>query len=296
MPELPEVEAIRSSLSRHIKHSLIERVDVFHPDVLIDCRSEHGKLCLTGRTIRDLTRRGKYLLMHLDDDLVVIMHMRMTGKLLYYPLNPAVESHDEDDLPAHTHLRFYLTHADQSQGVMLFQDVRRFGRFVCSRKAGLVDIKGGFPRLGPEPLTKAFSVDYLWNQMKRHGGMTIKALLLRQETVAGIGNIYADEILFAAGVHPARRVRRLRRYEVESIVSKTKEILKSSIEVGGTTFKDYVDADNQMGKFGDRLNVYRRSGKPCVRCESLLRRINVAGRNTTFCPNCQPRSHPVKRK
>ncbi|MGI6546109.1 MAG: bifunctional DNA-formamidopyrimidine glycosylase/DNA-(apurinic or apyrimidinic site) lyase [Fastidiosipilaceae bacterium] len=296
MPELPEVETIRTSLSRHIKNSVIERVDVFRPDVLIDCRSEHGELLLTGRTVRGLTRRGKYLLMHLDDDLVVIMHMRMTGKLLYFPLTSAVGSLEEVDLPAHTHLRFHLIHPDQSEGVMLFQDVRRFGRFVCVRKADLAGIKGGFSRLGPEPLTAAFSVDYLWNQMKRHGGLTAKALLLRQETVAGIGNIYADEILFAAGVHPARRVRQLRRYEVESIVSKAKQILKSSIEVGGTTFKDYVDADNQMGKFGDRLNVYRRSGQPCIRCGSLLLRINVAGRNTTFCPDCQPRSLPVKRK
>lgn len=284
MPELPEVETIRRSLLKHIDQATIDGLDVLYPGIISGQKAGWQPSDLIGQTIVTLTRRGKYLLMHLSRGDIVIMHMRMTGKLLYRE-NP-------EDLPPHTHLHFYLAKQDGSRAHILFEDVRRFGRFFCLPKEELKNLGGGFGSLGPEPLTSAFSVDSLWAAVKRYPKRSVKALLLSQDVVAGIGNIYADESLFLSNIHPARRCRSLRRYEVAVLVPVIKKVLRAAIEAGGTTIRDYVDADDKSGTYGATVRVYGRAGKPCIECGTKLEKIREAGRGTVLCPQCQPRTGP----
>ncbi len=275
MPELPEVETIRRSLLERIDKSVIRDVFIYHPDVFLNI--DH--LPLQNWQIQAIRRRGKYLLFDLlhDDDpvlsAVMIIHLRMTGKLLY-------EEHPPE-IAKHTHVRLQF-----DQACLDFNDVRRFGRIALYLKGHELQDQG-YASLGPEPLSSDFSETYFLQICKRFSRSTIKALLLNQKAIAGIGNIYADESLFRAGIRPGRRVGSISGKKLKILYQKIREVLAEAIGHHGTSFRDYVDGLGNKGFFQLQLAVYQRTGEPCPQCVSPIRNMQVARRSSHYCPNCQ---------
>ncbi|MDO5734298.1 MAG: bifunctional DNA-formamidopyrimidine glycosylase/DNA-(apurinic or apyrimidinic site) lyase [Eubacteriales bacterium] len=274
MPELPEVESIRQSLIPLIQGKEISALEVLHPDVFENPFNYN----LRAAKIERLSRSGKYLQIHLSNGCFLLIHLRMTGKLLY---------HEElEEIKAHTHLRFTLKDADGKNSYLDYNDVRRFGRVGLYRDKSEV-ILPGFRALGPDALAADFSSDYLYAQAKRYPKRPIKALLLDQTIVAGLGNIYCDEALFRAGIHPKRASGRISKARIEALFAEIKPLLLESIGLKGTSFSDYVDGLGKKGSFIEKLKVYGKKGEPCPNCGRPLLAEQIAGRTTVFCPRCQ---------
>jgi formamidopyrimidine-DNA glycosylase len=234
---------------------------------------------LPGRSVEELRRRGKYLIMCLSGGWRLTAHLRMTGRLLWYDAATSPGPH------THVILDFQLG------GQLHFQDFRRFGRWWLTDAAGL-DSLSGLAALGPEPIDPNFSGRVLRARLgldgKGWGGRArIKNALLDQKVIAGLGNIYADEALFAAGIHPLRTVGDLTDDEIERLAAACRQVLNDGIAHRGTTFRDYVDGQGQKGEHKNFLRVFQREGEPCFQCGSPIRRINVAGRSFFHCPACQ---------
>jgi formamidopyrimidine-DNA glycosylase len=227
---------------------------------------------LDGRLIERLGRRGKYLIASLEDDVHLVMHLRMTGNLLF---------RDDDELPPHT--RVVVDLDDRHR--LLFVDVRRFGTGdVLLGSDALAEYFDS--RLGVEPLSPDFTAEALRAQA-RGRRQPVKAFLLNQERVAGVGNIYADEALFRARIHPLRAVGTLKRAQIEALRDAVVETLELGIDSKGASIDDYRHIDGAEGSFQDRFLAYSRAGEPCVRCGTPIRKIRAAGRGTYFCPSCQ---------
>lgn len=275
MPELPEVETVVNTLLPELEKKRIVAVQVLHPQVIGYPPSplQFARM-LCGDTYTGGWRRGKYILFSLAGEKTLICHLRMTGKLLYSHGN-----HEERE--RHTHLR--LIHEDGSS--LSYVDTRRFGRLYCV-KQGEEDRAGNLGALGPEPLSKDWTPARMAGDLKRRRGC-IKGILLDQTFVAGLGNIYVDEILFQAGLHPETPGCVLTEEEVESLHRIMKETLLTAIANRGTTFRDYRDGWNQGGENQTQLKVYGKEGAPCPRCGELLQRKKVCGRSSFFCPLCQ---------
>lgn len=279
MPELPEVETVRLTLAPQLAGRTIRAVAVLHPDVVAGpgVTPESFSDRLTGATFTGLRRRGKYLVVALraaGGPVRLILHLRMTGRLTV--VDP------DDEVPKHTHLRFALDDGRE----LRFTDPRRFGR------AHLVSGKAeggpkGLAGLGPEPLGRGFGAKELGARLAGRKAR-LKALLLDQTVVAGVGNIYADETLFRAGLHPARRACDLTGEDVARLCKSLRSVLRQAIGQGGTTIRDYVDGRGRRGEFVLSLQVYGREGEPCMRCGTQVERAIIAGRSTHFCPRCQP--------
>lgn len=272
MPELPEVETVRRSLEAHLLGKKIVRVEIYNEAILKG--DFKAKLAFASevqnQAVQTVGRRGKYLLMQLSQGWIVC-HLGMTGRLYIAQKDKEIEKHE--------HIVFELDNK-----VMIFKDVRRFG-FIAYFKQN----PENFPplsKLGYEPLEGMFDATYFY-QCCQKSSRKIKALLLDQHIVCGIGNIYADEILFASSIHPARRANTLSLSECGRLVKEGKRILKLAIEAGGSSIRDYVDANENEGHFQLSHKVYGRSGKDCVVCGETLERIEVAGRSSVFCPQCQ---------
>lgn len=273
MPELPEVETVRRRLDAALRGKQWLDVQVLHTDV-IRSREDPEVFCqrLAGRTVQGVARRGKYLVIDLDGERL-LCHLRMTGRLMLAGADEA--------LAPHTHLRVAL--ADGRE--LRFQDTRRFGGFY------LIGAKGegapaGYRALGPEPLAADFTADMLGKQLE--GRRTyLKAALLDQATVAGLGNIYVDEALFRAGLSPTRTSGTLSDTELRRLHRAIRAVLREAIEQRGTTFSDYLDSDGAPGSYGQSLRVFRRQGEACPRCGRPLVKSRVAGRGTHYCPHCQ---------
>lgn len=273
MPELPEVETVRRSLTDLVLHKKITRVEIFKPAILA-LGDEAAYAGLAGRELADIGRRGKYLLFRLNEpaDLLWVVHLRMTGKLLYHRQSEPLQKHD------HARLEF----ADGSE--LIYNDTRAFGRFWLTQDATQVS---GLNSLGLEPLDADFSAAYWQEKIKRRPKMLVKAGLLDQTMVAGLGNIYADEVLFQAGVHPERTLGSLTEAENQRLAQAMREILQASIAQRGTTFRDYVDGNNEKGGYQEFLRVFQKLNQPCPNCGEQIQRIRVAGRSSYFCPHCQ---------
>lgn len=273
MPELPEVETVRRSLLRVLPHKKISSVDIITPSI-IALGDAAAFAALAGAEIADIGRRGKYLLLNLADGRSCVVHLRMTGKLLYREHPAALQKHD--------HARFAFVDGSE----LVYNDTRRFGRFwLCAD--GDTSQVSGLSTLGAEPLDDDFSVEYWQQQTVRRKNARIKAVLLDQRVVAGLGNIYADEVLFRAGVHPERKVGSLTREENMRLAEAMRDILRDAIRMRGTTFRDYVDGNNQRGSYQELLQVFQKAGEKCPRCGAVIERIKVAGRSSCFCPECQ---------
>jgi formamidopyrimidine-DNA glycosylase len=261
MPELPEVETIVRGLAPRLAGTRIlaaefrcTRVLRGHPERIV------------GKTIRTVRRHGKYIVIDFADASVSLgIHLGMTGKLLMDP-----------DLGAHSHAIITL-----DRGVLVYDDIRQFGRIELSEQ-----FAARLEKLGPDPLS--LTADSFVSRLRARHAM-VKPLLLNQNFLRGMGNIYTDEALHRAGVHPRALASRLTRERAARLHHAIQEVLLESIETGGSSVSDYVDSEGRRGSFQLRHRVYGREGKPCLACASPIRRILVAQRGTHFCPKCQKR-------
>lgn len=232
---------------------------------------------ISGRRIERVCRRAKYLLIEMAGGHVMLVHLGMSGSLTHrgHSFNSAAFS------PRHDHIEFALDDGSK----LVYNDPRRFGLIKIVARAELNEI-AELKYLGPEPLDREFTADYLW-QASRGRTAAIKSLLMDQRIVAGVGNIYASEILFRAELRPTRRAVRVTRKEIGRIVAATRQVLNEAIGSRGTTFRSYRDSRGQPGRFAQRLRVYDREGKPCLRCGTPIRSIVLGQRSTYYCPLCQ---------
>ncbi|MDK2855895.1 MAG: formamidopyrimidine-DNA glycosylase [Bacillota bacterium] len=276
MPELPEVETIRRTLEPCLIGRAVERVEVLRPKQLGNVTPADLERRLVGRRIEGVGRRGKYLLVHLEGGEVLVFHLRMTGRLIFYPEGAPVTPY--------TRLVLGLT----SPAELHLHDVRSFAVLWLTTE-DKVNALPGLAALGPEPLEPFFTPQELKAALAGRRS-SIKSLLLNQETVAGLGNIYADEALFRAGINPLRPGNSLTPEEVNGLWRAIREVLEEAISSGGTSFRDYVDGRGRPGAFQTRLSVYGRKGEPCRRCGTLLVGARLGGRSTVYCPRCQPLS------
>lgn len=274
MPELPEVETVRQSLETLILGSRILSIHEITPGVLLDWSCGPAK----GLAICAIRRRGKYLLMELEQGEMLVAHLRMTGQFNYLEQPTDPRKHD--------HIRFDLILPDGRSAWLIFHDTRRFGRIWRLHESQLDQI-GGLASLGPEPLDPALNGTILQARLQRRARTSLKAALLDQTVIAGLGNIYADESLFLAGLHPNRTVGTLNTSDTEKLLACLRMVLTKAVQARGTSIKDYVDALNVRGTFQYQLQVYGRGGLPCNRCGRTLDKLTVAGRTTVCCRSCQ---------
>jgi formamidopyrimidine-DNA glycosylase len=277
MPELPEVETIRRQLAPHAEGLVLDRLEVLDPRWCEPAPPAEVAAAVEGRTISALGRRGKYLIWELSDEVHLVMHLRMTGSLLLVPA--------EDDDPERPYLRARIVLGDGRR--VLFVDPRRFGTgIVLLGDAARDDYFAG--RVGVEPLAPDFTGEAL--RALAHGRRApVKSFLLNQERIAGVGNIYADEALFRARIHPLRGVDRLRPGQLSELRDAVVASLELGIDSRGATIDDFRDIDGARGSFQDRFLVHRREGEPCPRCGTPIRKMRAAGRGTYVCERCQPR-------
>ena len=285
MPELPEVETVRRGLNRVTLHQVIWGGDVLLPRTIAHPFPVGDFLtAMAGCQIQAWQRRGKYLLAGLVKPRLnapaeaagwLGVHLRMTGQLLWV-------SQDEP-LPKHCRVRLFFP----QQQELRFVDQRTFGQMWWVSPAELPEtIITGLQRLGPEPFSIEFSIDYLTAQLRR-SQRPIKNALLDQSLVAGVGNIYADEALFLSQIHPQTPAAALILQQIERLRSAIVQVLQDSIDAGGTTFSDFRDVQGINGNYGGQAWVYDRANQPCRRCGTLIQRIKLAGRSAHFCPQCQ---------
>jgi formamidopyrimidine-DNA glycosylase len=272
MPELPEVETIRRDLlpllrGRAFTHAWVS------PDALRLVQAlplaDFTRL-LPGKRIEDISRRGKFLVFHLSGGLYLVVHLRMTGALL----------HRASGAPPDRYVRAVLSLDDGSE--LRFSDLRKFGALWLVPDPSMV-----LGRLGPEPLEGGLTPSLL-RELTARRRAPIKSVLLDQRALAGLGNIYADEALFDAGLHPQRPASSLSDPEVERLHEAIRRVLTAALEDRGASFRDYVDASGQEGRHQFRVKVFRRTGQPCYVCGHEIARVKVAGRSSHFCPKCQP--------
>ncbi|MGQ7392390.1 DNA-formamidopyrimidine glycosylase [Streptococcus suis] len=271
MPELPEVETVRRGLNRLVKGKKIERVRVDYPRMIVT-GADSFREQLVGQTIMEVDRRGKYLLLYLTD-FVLISHLRMEGKYNLF----------HDVVPASKHFHVFFALSDGS--TLVYQDVRKFGTMELLGKAD-VDAYFISRKIGPEPTEEDFVLEEFALKLAK-SRKPIKAHLLDQSLVAGLGNIYVDEVLFKAQVHPAQTSNLLSAEQVADLRQATIEVLQLGIEKGGSTIRTYKNALGMDGTMQDYLQVYGKTGQACPRCQTEIIKIQLSGRGTHFCPKCQ---------
>ena len=273
MPELPEVETIKRILAPQLIGRIVEAVDIRNAQVIAHPSAEDLAAGLQGQRISDLTRRGKYLTLHLDSGDCLALHLRMTGQLLVMPADTPVEKH--------THLILGL-----SEGMQLrYIDMRRFGRFWFLR-AQEEDAFTGQAGLGLEPTDTSLTAAYLSEKLGKRK-KPVKEMLHDQTIVAGIGNIYSDEILFAAGIHPKTACAALTETDWARLAKKVREVILWAIDVNAMTPEEYLRGRGKEYRNMPYLRVYGRSGQPCSVCGSILEKTTVGGRSSCYCPRCQ---------
>lgn len=280
MPELPEVETVRKGLNQQVAGAVIQSVDVFWNRMITPpFSSQRFKEVLVGEQIHTVERRGKYLIFLLDH-WAMISHLRMEGK---YKVTSS-----EDPYKKHTHVVFHL--ADSRD--LRYLDVRKFGRFTLV-PIDKQDEYEPFIKLGPEPIPDCFHASEFQERLSRTG-RAIKAVILDQHVVAGVGNIYADESLFEARIHPAKPANALTDEETVQLHDAIIHVIQQAIRAGGSTIRTYKNSLGEAGKFQLSLNVYGKKGEACPRCGHPIQKIRVAQRGTHFCPNCQRTALPLQ--
>ena len=272
MPELPEVEVIRRQLERELPGARIASCEVYLPRLVTYPTPLGYRRGLKGRRVERVGRRGKYLLLGLDDGRELVLHLGMTGSLLLVPRG--------SERPRHAHILYRLEDGRD----LLFVDPRTFGETALLRAGDRSPLRG-LQRMGPEPLSREFSAAALRSALR--GACRVKPALLDQSRVAGIGNIYADESLHRAGINPLRRLDTLTPAEIRRLHAALRAVLREAIARGGSSVSDYINLRGERGDFQDRHRVYRREGEPCPRCGEAIRREVISGRGSYFCPRCQ---------
>ncbi len=283
MPELPEVETIKRQLNRLIVGKEFGEVKIFSPKVSNFSENKFREIAV-GAEIIKISRRAKILIIGLDNGWTMLVHLKMTGQLIYRP------SARNSRLPENKHARaaFYFIGGSE----LLFNDSRKFG-YIKLLKAKNLENFWAERKFGPEALDKKFDAGKLKKIFVVRPKMKIKQFLIDQKNIAGIGNIYSDEILFFAGVHPCRQAGSLSSAEIKKIFQGMKKILTLAIKLRGTSSSDYMDALGRKGRFASRLKVYGREGEKCVKCRETIKRIRINGRSACFCPTCQTDAAPI---
>jgi formamidopyrimidine-DNA glycosylase len=273
VPELPEVETIRRQLAPHLEGRTLLDVEILDPRWTRPAGRRRVEDELRGRVVEQVGRSGKYLVWRLTGERFLLIHLRMTGALLFDP--PAD--------PPHTRVRFMLDGGHR----LVYNDPRRFGTGHLLHGAPARDAYLG-ERLGPEPLTPAFTPAYL-RAAARDRTAPVKAFVLDQKRIAGVGNIYADEALFRARIHPLRPAGALTRAQLDALHAAIEHALAAGIDAKGATIDDFRHVDGAQGSFQDLFLVHQREGRPCPVCATTIRKLVVGGRGTYVCERCQPR-------
>jgi len=271
VPELPEVETVVRGLVPRLSGHRIASVVVHRPDI-VDIPVRQFRSRLKDRTVNGVHRRAKYIVIDLDDDSILTVHLGMTGKLLFFEAGQAPQT-------THPAVRFRLT----AGPMLVYDDVRRFGRIWWGRRSAWAERSA---RIGPEPLARTFTWHTLFAGLQASRAPT-RSWLLDQRRIAGVGNIYANEALFLAGVHPSRPACAVDEPEARALHAGLKRTLSNAIRGGGTTLNDYRDATGAPGRYASRLRVYGRDGDACAVCATAIERTVFAGRSAFFCPACQ---------
>ncbi|GKT02474.1 DNA-formamidopyrimidine glycosylase [Furfurilactobacillus sp. WILCCON 0119] len=271
MPELPEVETVRRGLTKMVVGKTITKIDVFYDKMILNGVSDFKKR-LTGQQILRVDRRGKYLLFRFTDDLTMVSHLRMEGKYFGAPAGTPVDKH--------THVIFHLDDGQE----LCYNDTRKFGRMIVIH-TGDEDTVGGLKSLGPEPTPETLTVDYLVAKAAK-SRKAVKTWLLDQQNVAGLGNIYCDEVLWLSKIHPEQPTNSLTRSQWASLRENIFAELQLAIDHHGTTVFTY-SAFGHAGEFQNELHAYGHVGEPCERCGTEMVKIKVGERGTTFCPKEQ---------
>jgi formamidopyrimidine-DNA glycosylase len=281
MPELPEVETVRRGVARFVPGHRLDAVELRRHDLRFPIPVRAVRR-LRGRSCTAVERRAKYLLLRFDGprDPVAIVHLGMTGRLFVDALDAAGRRGSEPAWIPHEHWRMRF-----GSHLLRFVDVRRFGVLDVAPADRLCRHRLLAP-LGPEPLSDEFDGAALFRRSRRRK-VAVKALLMDARTVVGVGNIYASEACFHAGIRPRRAAGRLTRAECERLVTAVRSVLTAALDAGGTTIRDYRGVDREAGFFKRQLMVYEREGRPCRRCATPVRRVVLAGRSTYYCPRCQ---------
>jgi formamidopyrimidine-DNA glycosylase len=287
MPELPEVETVRAGLSRFLPRKQVQ--DVWHdwpkgfPNALADVQQ-----FVVGAHITEVRRRAKVLLIDLDSAYTLVIHLKMTGQLVYQAEHERFGAgHPSDSLVGKLpdkSTRVIFTFADSSR--LFFNDQRKFGwvRLMPTTEVENLDF---FRKVGPEPLAADFTPRQFAERLMRRRGSGIKAVLLDQTVIAGVGNIYADESLWGAKIHPLTLVQDIPPRKLTALYTSLRAVLELSIQKGGSTDRNYVNAEGKRGSYLTFANVFRRQGQPCSRCGTTIIKIRAAGRGTHLCPHCQ---------
>jgi formamidopyrimidine-DNA glycosylase len=281
MPELPEVETVRRGLAERLVGRAIVGVTVLFPGSFVGDADS-----LPRARVADVRRRAKLLMIDLSNGWTLLVHLKMTGQMVVLGAERWGGGHPSDSLLARlpdSSTRVVIAFDDGSR--LFFNDQRKFG-WMRLEASDAVPHLPEIVRLGPEPLDRGAADEFL-QRLRRHPGTTIKAALLNQEVVAGIGNIYADEALWAARVHPATRVAAISDRKARAVLRGAVEVMRRSLELGGSTDRNYVDAAGNRGTYLEFANVFRREGQPCPRCGRSIVKLRIAGRGTHICPKCQ---------
>ena len=273
MPELPEVETFRRGLYPHVVGRTIVDLRITYPKIIRYPETEIFEMKMKGQKIEDLSRRGKYLIFNLKSDFCLIVHFRMSA---HFEVAAAGSPQDK-----HTHVVFVLDDGNE----LRFVEPRKFGTMHLLQETEYSK-GGGFVCQGPEPMSEEFTESYLRDKLSASKSR-VKSLLLDQTIISGLGNIYADEVLFAAGVHPERIANTLTADEVAKLFPAINDIICNAIECHGSSVRTYTDVNGEKGSFQDMHHVYGREGKVCHRCGGEIHRIRVGGRSAHYCSCCQ---------
>ncbi len=273
MPELPEVETVRRGLLKIAKGRKINAIDVYYGKTITN-DVEDFRQALIGQTIEDVDRRGKYLLFRFSNNLTMVSHLRMEGKYYNQPIGGPIDKH--------THVVFQFTDGTE----LCYHDTRKFGRMTLV-KTGDEKTVGGLKTLGPEPTAADFKLAFFQDELGRSRGK-IKPFLLNQRHVAGLGNIYVDEVLWMSKINPEQPANSLTPAQAAVLHDNIIKELAVATKYKGTTVHSFTNAFGDAGGFQERLNAYGRGGEKCLRCGAKMVKIKVAQRGTTFCPHCQP--------
>lgn len=283
MPELPEVETIKRGLNQEIKGKTISGVLVLDKKIL-EVTEKKFLSAIKNSKIKNIERRAKNLIIALSNDFYLLLHLKMTGQLLFRGEIKNEKAKDFLGKPEFKHAR--LVFFFKGGGALIFNDLRRFGYAKLVAREDLAEILGA-KKLGPEPLENDFTIDKFQGILKRYPKRKIKQVLMDQTVIAGIGNIYSDEICFYAKISPLRAVSKLSDTDIRHIFEGVKKILSRAIELRGTSVGDYLDASGEKGGYAKELKVYGREKEKCFGCGETIKRIKIGGRSSYFCPKCQ---------
>ncbi len=272
MPEMPEVETVRKILNNKIVGKTIDEIIIKDPVIIKQITPADFVKKLRGKTITSMKRYGKYLFFELDE-ITLVSHLRMEGKFFIY---------DDYELQKHDHIAFKFT----DETMLVYNDTRKFGTMHILKTDDIFE-HPSLKKLGIEPLSPKLTSSYLVGKAKNKT-KTTKEFLLDQTVICGLGNIYADEVLFLSNINPKMSVANLKQDDFSNIVKSTNSVIKKAIDEGGTTIKSFMASNEAHGLFQHSLNVYGRKGLACHNCKSTIEKIKLGGRGTHFCPKCQP--------